>query len=1333
MGKIVGSFRVAVFLLALVAGGLSPFGASADVIIDNGAAGTSYTGNWQKSGATDSYGPDSFWSRNGDTYSWRFAVDAPGTYEIFMWWTTWPSRSPAVPVDIDHEGTPTRSRVTIDQQQAGGRWNSLGQFQYVTGKSYTISMTSQPDPSSTCADAVWIKRIDAGSPPADATIIDNRAAATSFTGSWAVSGATNAYGSDSVWSRDGATFTWLFTAPQSARYKLSMWWTGWPSRSASVPVTIEHAAGTARTVVDQQAEAATWKPLGTYSFTAGTTYRVTMTSQPGPSSTSADAVRFELDAGGANQLPTVSDDAATGIMDQPVSIPVLENDFDSDGTLAVATVQVVQPPAHGTAVPQADGTITYTPAAGFKGDDTFTYRVADNDSAFSAAATVLMTIASNQPPTAKDDTFQTAANTPAVLDVLANDTAADGQLDPASLVVVDGPDHGAADIQPDGRVRYTPAAGFGGEDTFSYTVADFNGLVSDPATVTIRIAANSVIDNRDARVTSTGTWAASGSTGFWGADSVWSRDGATFTWLFQPAETGSYTVSMWWTQWPSRSAAVPVDVQHAAGSARVVVNQQQNGGQWNSIGQYTFAAGTTYRITVTAQPGPSSTCADAVKFDLTTGGGGQSGLTASISQITPSPAVLGAPVTLRGSGTSSAGAITGYNWRSSKDGLLGTQASQVTSNLSHGSHQIFFKVQDSTGAWSAEAATSIEVIEHIYACFIYDFETTGESRFTSLIQSMGAVKSGDLYQYTSPVSGARTTIHIVKQMQGMIDALTTAGAHVMVKGHSNYGVGPVFSTATELQQQVIENVYTIDDDRILNLSTPWIHVSVSGLRIGQAYPYWWPVFKDGTSGVMPYSFGDSRGTPPYNYYISYQLPGSSTWYKAETVRQGAIERFPDSGKPAWFASDGSVPNPSNSSQTKYYIVNDTPWKPSVEVAGSWSEDYRSTTQFLENYKYRAAGSAANQVRWLYTIKKAGDYSLYAWWPSYSGNSKQVPYTVDYSGGSSTVTVDQSRNGGKWVKLGDFPYTAGDYAVAVGANATTGRVMADAVRVVSKQNPPAVTKADFLAYNLSGPAPLDVVFEAQSSGDVSSFLWNFGDGSANSTRDYLTHTYTKAGTYTVSFKVTGPNGTDTATKVGYIRVGASAAPLQAEFSASNRKSVAPLTTSFTDRSSGGVLSRKWDFGDGTTSTLTNPAHTYTVTGNYTVTLTVTGSNGATATERKVNFIVADILDLSIDNVDYPKKHYRSKTILFRKELEIPQTELRYRRLLYDSCNSGNYYLGTFNRGIVYYTLNNSNNLGFYEYIRAYLEGRSDRQIWEKMQAAEPVYDYYNFNKPPSEQQ
>ena len=324
-------------------------------------------------------------------------------------------------------------------------------------------------------------------------------------------------------------------------------------------------------------------------------------------------------------------------------------------------------------------------------------------------------------------------------------------------------------------------------------------------------------------------------------------------------------------------------------------------------------------------------------------------------------------------------------------------------------------MQDPTGAWSVEASTTVEVVEHIYACFITTTRRPVNPRLTH--SNMGAIKTGDIYQYTNPVNGARTYIHIVKQMQAMIDALTTEGAHVMVKGHSNYGVGPIFPTTTELKQQIIENIYTIDDDRILNLSTPWIHVSISGMRTGQAYPYWWPIFKDGTSGVMPYEFGDPRGNPPYNYYISYQVPGSSTWYKAETVHQGAIERFPDSGQPAWFASSGSAPNPSNPDQVQYYIVNDTPWSPSVEVYGSWSEDYKSTTEFKENYKYRSAGSGSNQVQWMYTIEQAGDYSIYAWWPSYSGGSTRVPYTIDHSAAarqSMSIRVETEERGSSWV-------------------------------------------------------------------------------------------------------------------------------------------------------------------------------------------------------------------------------------------------------------------------------------------------------------------------------
>ena len=92
---------------------------------------------------------------------------------------------------------------------------------------------------------------------------------------------------------------------------------------------------------------------------------------------------------------------------------------------------------------------------------------------------------------------------------------------------------------------------------------------------------------------------------------------------------------------------------------------------------------------------------------------------------------------------------------------------------------------------------------------------------------------------------------------------------------------------------MIEDILYVDDDRIINTSSPVAHVRLSGMRTGQAYPHWWPIYKDGTSALMPFDFGDPNGDPVYNYYPTYQVPGDPTYHKIETVHNSAIERFPD--------------------------------------------------------------------------------------------------------------------------------------------------------------------------------------------------------------------------------------------------------------------------------------------------------------------------------------------------------------------------------------------------------------------------------------------------------
>ena len=152
------------------------------------------------------------------------------------------------------------------------------------------------------------------------------------------------------------------------------------------------------------------------------------------------------------------------------------------------------------------------------------------------------------------------------------------------------------------------------------------------------------------------------------------------------------------------------------------------------------------------------------------------------------------------------------------------------------------------------------------------------------------------------------------------------------------------------------------------------------------------------------------------------------------------------------------------------------------------------------------------------------------------------------------------------------------------------------------NPP---QADFSADNQSGAPPLGVQFNNQSSGSISSYLWDFGDGSTSGDQSPY-HVYGTPGSYVVSLTVTGPGGTSTSSQGNFVNVVYS--PPTAGFAASNVTGVAPLAVSFADQSAGEITSRSWNFGDDSSSADVSPSHTY-APGIYTVSLTVTGPGGS----------------------------------------------------------------------------------------------------------------------------
>ena len=220
--------------------------------------------------------------------------------------------------------------------------------------------------------------------------------------------------------------------------------------------------------------------------------------------------------------------------------------------------------------------------------------------------------------------------------------------------------------------------------------------------------------------------------------------------------------------------------------------------------------------------------------------------------------------------------------------------------------------------------------------------------------------------------------------------------------------------------------------------------------------------------------------------------------------------------------------------------------------------------------------------------------------------------------------------------------SGTYRVLVGQTfgGDTGRCGISA-NYVSSVSPPSLTPS-FIATPTSGTAPLQVRFTDTSTGSPTSWSWNFGDGST-STLQHPSHVYASSGTYTARLTVS-KSGVASSTTTRTITV-ANTNSLGASFTASPTSGAAPLTVQFRDTSTGSPTSWSWNFGDGTTSTLRNPSHTYRRTGTFTARLTVAKPGFASRTTTRTITVTASVIrpDLTITAFNGPDTGIRGRTI------------------------------------------------------------------------------------------
>jgi len=1310
---------VVVFLLVFTSAATNAF---ADIIIDDGDLGTSSTGSWYASGGSGPYGGGSLYARPDATYTWGFNSQTPGYYEVFMWWSLTDSRASNIKVDVNTSTGPVTVAPPVDQTQGEGQWNSLGTYLFNSSGSVTITAASGVLPDgrivSTCADAVrfvfqggsttYTITATAGangtiSPSGDVTVNEGADQAFSIEPSPGYQVADVLVDGSSIGAVTSHTFTSVYD-------------------NHTIDASFEPGVVPTEIIIDDgdlgTSSTGSWYASGgSGPYGGGSLYaRPDATYTWGFNSQTPGYYEVFMwwslaDSRASNIKVDVNTSTGPVTVAPPVDQTQGEGQWNSLGTYLF----------------NSSGSVTITAASGVLPDGRIVSTCADAVRFVFQGGSTTYTITATA---GANGTISPSG------DVTVNEGA------DQAFSIEPSPGYQVADVLVDG-------SSVGALTSHTFTNINDNHTI-DATFVAVVVPDDIIIDNGDLGTSSTGSWYPSGGSGPYGGGSLYARPNATYTWGVNSQPPGYYEVFMWWSLTDSRASNIKVDVNTSTGPVTVAppVDQTQGEGQWNSLGTYLFNSSGSVTITAASGVLPDgrtvSTCADAVRFRYISASNDHN---PPVANFSATQTTGGVPFTVQFS-DQSFGNIDEWLWDFG-DGQTSTEENPTHEFTAIGTYTIALTVTNSYGTDTMTKESYIEAVnslENIYVVDAYGSSFYVWQGIENMLQQIGATNDNGLWRYYNPNKNVEYFIREVKTVQGYEQALKEEGSHVIYSGHSNYGLGGTFVDESNSDQ-----IQFFDDDLFSNYSTDMVDPDPNGMKFGQPYPNWKPVYKNGESAIMPYDFGDPRGLPPYNYYLTYTLPGDPTHYKVELADGSNIERFPDSGAPAWYAADGSTPDPIQNPE--YFIINPSDDFNKCEFTGYWAYadpgDWHDGINYLGyNYQYHNPGTGANKATFTLVVKSPGLYAVIASWYADASNASNAKFTIQHAdmgaGEYSTVVVDQ-RESELMNMLDVYYYDEGVYTVEITDDAD-GTVIADAVMLQPVDGPQSVTRAEFSADLTSGTSPHTVQFIDGSTVYISgsfapqvSWHWDFGDGVTSESQN-PTHTYTAPGNYSVSLTVTDELGdTDTEVKEGFIVVD-SIANLHAEFTAQGLVGQEKAVITFQDQSSGNITSWHWDFGDGTESIEPSPIHKYTTIGSFTVTLTVSGPDGNDS-ESEVDFVYNTNSMVIVDNTFQIKPHYYrnysgfilGSVIMDASQVTIPSEDLKYSRLFMNACYTYQYYLGKFNRGVVFYTLagREEDKSPTNVYLREYLLGRSDDEILRKMNEVYYIHGYYDFNKlPPS---
>ncbi len=337
------------------------------------------------------------------------------------------------------------------------------------------------------------------------------------------------------------------------------------------------------------------------------------------------------------------------------------------------------------------------------------------------------------------------------------------------------------------------------------------------------------------------------------------------------------------------------------------------------------------------------------------------------------------------------------------------------------------------------------------------------------------------------------------------------------------------------------------------------------------------------SPVATFYVSPKSGNAPLSVKFTDKSTGKPTKWKWDfgdgtySTLQNPTHKYSKTGKYTVKLTVTNAVGSSTATKSKYITVTTTSQTPSAVF-----------------YASPKSGNAPLSVK--FTDKSTGKPTKWKW---------------DFGDGTSSTSQNPTHKYSK----------TGKYTVKLTVTNAAGSNTATKSKYITVTTTSQAPTAVFYASPKLGNAPLSVKFTDKSTGKPTKWKWSFGDGTS-STAKSPTHKYSKAGKYTVKLTVTNAAGSSTATKSKYVTVTTTSQTPSAVFYASPKSGNAPLSVKFTDKSTGKPTKWKWDFGDGTSSTLQNPTHKYSKTGKYTVKLTVTNAVGSnTLTKSKYIIVTA----------------------------------------------------------------------------------------------------------------